>query len=757
MASATSSSQELIVEAVQMARTMVVQSRNLAKASMSLYGLHHDHTLNYHGMGLTDCLKLYDESESRLSLLLSSQVYTVHDARTWLSGVLANHRTCLEGMADKGFVIQGHAHAQNLTNLISEVLALYAMHGKDAVVEQELMPKSMFNEGGKLLTSWNPATSKADFVVSRDGSGTHKTINEAVAAVARMGNGRRQRVIIYVKAGVYNEKVDINKNLNNIMLVGDGMDRTTVTGNRNVPDGSTTYGSATFGVSGDGFWARDITFENTAGPHKHQAVALRVSSDHSVFYRCSFKGYQDTLFVHSLRQFYRDCHIYGTIDFIFGDASAVLQNCDIFVKRPMDHQSNMLTAQGREDPNENTGISIVESRVRPASDFESVKHLFKSYLGRPWKKYSRTVFMKTDLDGLIHPKGWDEWSGNFALSTLYYAEYMNTGIGASTGNRVTWPGFHVFNSAKEASPFTVSRFIQGELWIPETGVPFRDREVVNLRSDDWRLECGGVATSLVVSGVPRCMGLKLPGEVAAFWYIILDFALAIAKGIANAVGLALAEKHLAARFNKPGDGCQMEGVANEACSLAGHWGLGKLIAFYDDNHISIDGDTEIAFTKNVDERLKGLGWHVIWVKNGNTGYDEIRAAIKEAKAVEDKPTLIKVTTTIGYGSPNKSNSYIVCMVVHWVPRKWMLLGKTLHGRELFDKQSDASKESVLPSAVSARVSIEAGTTFGWEKIVGSRGKAIGIDGFGASAPAGRLYNEFGLTTESVVAAANELC
>lgn len=86
----------------------------------------------------------------------------------------------------------------------------------------------------------------------------------------------------------------------------------------------------------------------------------------------------------------------------------------------------------------------------------------------------------------------------------------------------------------------------------------------------------------------------------------------------------------------------MEGISNEVCSLAGHWGLGKLIAFYDDNHISIDGDTEIAFTESVDKRFEGLGWHVIWVKNGNTGYDEIRAAIKEAKAVTDKPTLIKV-------------------------------------------------------------------------------------------------------------------
>ncbi|XP_006652140.1 transketolase, chloroplastic-like [Oryza brachyantha] len=146
----------------------------------------------------------------------------------------------------------------------------------------------------------------------------------------------------------------------------------------------------------------------------------------------------------------------------------------------------------------------------------------------------------------------------------------------------------------------------------------------------------------------------------------------LGQGFANAVGLALAEKHLAARFNKPdlniidhytyvilGDGCQMEGVSNEASSLAGHWGLGKLIAFYDDNHISIDGSTDIAFTEDVLARYEALGWHTIWVKNGNTGYDDIRAAIKEAKAVKDKPTLIKVTTTIGYGSPNKANTYSV--------------------------------------------------------------------------------------------------
>ncbi|KAG7998373.1 hypothetical protein I3843_01G255900 [Carya illinoinensis] len=163
----------------------------------------------------------------------------------------------------------------------------------------------------------------------------------------------------------------------------------------------------------------------------------------------------------------------------------------------------------------------------------------------------------------------------------------------------------------------------------------------------------------------------------------------LGQGIANAVGLALAEKHLAARFNKPdneivdhytyailGDGCQMEGISNEACSLAGHWGLGKLIAFYDDNHISIDGDTQIAFTETVETRFEGLGWHVILVKNGNTGYDEIRAAIEEAKTVKDKPTLIKVTTTIGFGSPNKANSYSV------------------HGSALGAKEVDATRKNL---------------------------------------------------------------
>ncbi|KAG2326379.1 hypothetical protein Bca52824_009107 [Brassica carinata] len=145
----------------------------------------------------------------------------------------------------------------------------------------------------------------------------------------------------------------------------------------------------------------------------------------------------------------------------------------------------------------------------------------------------------------------------------------------------------------------------------------------------------------------RQWGSKTPGHPENFETPGVEVTTGpLGQGIANAVGLALAEKHLAARFNKPdneivdhytsdvvvfwiiGDGCQMEGITNEVCSLAGHWGLGKLIAFYDDNHISIDGDTEIAFTENVDKRFEALGCHVIWVKNGNNGHDEIRKLIQ---------------------------------------------------------------------------------------------------------------------------------
>ncbi|MEL6602364.1 MAG: transketolase [Cyanobacteria bacterium J06614_10] len=163
----------------------------------------------------------------------------------------------------------------------------------------------------------------------------------------------------------------------------------------------------------------------------------------------------------------------------------------------------------------------------------------------------------------------------------------------------------------------------------------------------------------------------------------------LGQGICNAVGLAMAEAHLAAKFNKPdctvvdhytytimGDGCNMEGMSGEACSLAGHLGLGKLIALYDDNHISIDGSTDIAFTEDVSKRFEAYGWHVLHVEDGNADLDAIEKAIAEAKKVTDKPSMLKITTTIGYGSPNRQGT------------------GGIHGAMLGDEETKATRENL---------------------------------------------------------------
>jgi len=137
----------------------------------------------------------------------------------------------------------------------------------------------------------------------------------------------------------------------------------------------------------------------------------------------------------------------------------------------------------------------------------------------------------------------------------------------------------------------------------------------------------------------------------------------LGQGISNAVGMAMARAHMAARFNRPGfpifdhqvfaicgDGCLQEGVAAEACSLAGHLKLGSLTVLYDDNEIQIDGSTDLAFTEDVLKRFESYGWHTITVTRGDVDTGALRKALAEARGVTDKPTLIKIRTTIGYGS-----------------------------------------------------------------------------------------------------------
>ncbi|KAI3693272.1 hypothetical protein L6452_33105 [Arctium lappa] len=415
-----------------------------------------------------DCIELYENTIERINMTIDPRrTCSQYEMQTWLSTALTNLETCRAGFEELG--VGGYLlplMKNNVSALISNTLAMNK-GGSPPSSYRNGFPSWVKPGDRKLLQSSNPG-SQANIVVAQDGSGNYKTVGEAVAAAGkRSGSGR---YVIYVKAGTYNENIEIGTKLKNIMLVGDGIGKTIITGSKSVGGGATTFKSATVAVVGDGFIGRGITVRNTAGPQNHQAVALRSGSDLSVFYQCSFEGYQDTLYVHSDRQFYRECDIYGTVDFIFGNAAVVLQNCNIYARKPP-NRTNTVTAQGRTDPNQNTGISIHNCRVTAASDLKGAAGV-KTYLGRPWKQYSRTVFMKSNLDSIIDPAGWMPWSGNFALDTLYYGEYMNTGPGSSTANRVKWKGYRVITSGTEAARFTVGNFIAGGSWLPATNVPF---------------------------------------------------------------------------------------------------------------------------------------------------------------------------------------------------------------------------------------------------------------------------------------------
>ncbi|XP_044492442.1 probable pectinesterase/pectinesterase inhibitor 7 [Mangifera indica] len=420
------------------------------------------------------------------------------DVNSLLSAILTNQQTCLDGLEEtytSSSVKNGmSASLSNDTKLYSVSLALFTEgwvpKQKKAIAWQPTRKQLLFTNGRlplkmssqnqalyesvsrrKLLQTTDEVLVSDIVIVSQDGTGNFSTINDAVNAAPNNTDGTDGYFLIYIKAGIYEEYVSIAKNKKYLMMIGDGINQTVITGNRSVVDGWTTFNSATFAVVAPNFVAVNITFRNTAGAVKHQAVAVRSGADLSTFYSCSFEAYQDTLYTHSLRQFYSECDIYGTVDFIFGNAAVVFQNCSIYPRLPMSGQFNAITAQGRTDPNQNTGTSIHNCTIRAADDLASSNQTVNTYLGRPWKEYSRTVYMQSYMDSLINPAGWHEWSGDFALSTLYYAEYNNTGPGSNTTDRVTWPGYHVIN-ATDAANFTVSTFILGDAWLPQTGVPY---------------------------------------------------------------------------------------------------------------------------------------------------------------------------------------------------------------------------------------------------------------------------------------------
>lgn len=223
--------------------------------------------------------------------------------------------------------------------------------------------------------------------------------------------------------------------------------------------------------------AKGLTIQNTAGPNAHQAVAFRSDSDHSIIQNCEFIGNTDTLYAHSLRQFYKSCRILGTIDFIFGNSASIFQDCEILIRpRPEQDKDNIITAQGRTDPAQTTGFVFQNCLINGTQEYMKLFYnnkpqLHKDYLGRPWKEYFITVLTHCNIEVLITPQGWRPWREDldFALKTLFYGEFGNYGAGSDLSQRVWWssriPAEHV-------DIYSVQSFIQGDEWIPsnEPGV-----------------------------------------------------------------------------------------------------------------------------------------------------------------------------------------------------------------------------------------------------------------------------------------------
>ncbi|KAF8038263.1 hypothetical protein BT93_B0959 [Corymbia citriodora subsp. variegata] len=408
------------------------------------------------------------------------------DLHVWLSGAITFQESCLDGFENttgaaakkmKQILQSSRELTSNGLAMVTEISSLLGSLNIPDVSRRLLSEEqdgiaefpSWVNEGRRKLLAAAPQDIKPDLVVAQDGSGKYKTIREALNDVPKNNN---KTFVIYIKEGVYKEKVLVDKKTTHVMMIGDGPTKTVITGSLNYVDGVQTCNTATFTAIGSNFIAKDIKFENSAGAEKHQAVALRVQSDMSVIYNCHMDAFQDTLYAHAHRQFYRNCTISGTIDFIFGDALAVFQNCQMFVKKPLESQQCIVTASGRSERRSASAIILQNCTISADPAYYPLRNVNKAYLGRPWKDYSRTIIMQSQIDNLIQPQGWLPWMGDFALNTCFYVEYGNRGAGSATAGRAKWRGIKNI-SAQHIVDFTPKAFFKGDdAWITATGVPY---------------------------------------------------------------------------------------------------------------------------------------------------------------------------------------------------------------------------------------------------------------------------------------------
>jgi pectinesterase len=271
----------------------------------------------------------------------------------------------------------------------------------------------------------NPQQYKYVFTVAKDGSGDYKYIQDAIDA---MRVYPLAPITLYIKNGTYNEKIELPENNTDVVFIGESVEKTIISFNDYSGRGKlTTFTSYTAKISGNRFTAQNITFANTAGA-VGQAVALYVDADKAIFSNCRFLGNQDTIFTggESSRQYFINCYIEGTTDFIFGPATALFEACTIRCK------SNSYITAASTTPGKSFGYVFKDCTIK----VDSV--VIKMMLGRPWRAHAKTVFINCNMPAQIAPQGWDNWGNAENEKTVLYAEYRNTGPGANTTQRARW-------------------------------------------------------------------------------------------------------------------------------------------------------------------------------------------------------------------------------------------------------------------------------------------------------------------------------
>ncbi|KAK7269557.1 hypothetical protein RIF29_22288 [Crotalaria pallida] len=443
-------------------------------------------------MALEDCKDLLefaiDELEASSFVFSDENKYDVAtELKNWLSAVIAYTQSCLDGFnTDSEKKIQSQLQTGSLDNVekltalaldvvaeLTQILSVFNLTLNAKPTSRRLLvdldkggyPTWMSLKDRKLLASGDSI--KPHAVVAKDGSGKFKTILDAINAYPKNQKGR---YVIHVKAGIYDEYITVDKKKTNILLFGDGPTKTIITGSKNFKDGVKTLRTATFSTQANDFIAKSIAFENTAGPEGHQAVALRVQGDRSAFFDCAMRGYQDTLYAHAHRQFYGNCEISGTVDFIFGYATTLIQNSKIIVRKPGPNQQNIVVADGTVQKNMPTGVVLQNCEIIPEKSLIPDRLKVKSYLARPWKAFSRAIFMESTIGDFIQPDGFLPWQGNQFLNTCYFAEFGNAGPGADAKNRVKW-GRGVLQK-NDSALYTAEQWLQAKTWLPATGIPF---------------------------------------------------------------------------------------------------------------------------------------------------------------------------------------------------------------------------------------------------------------------------------------------